>query len=95
LSHKRNGKPDIYGIGIFGWKLDGLPLKEFIRERIHKRGIQKRRGNWINLSFSGDSSSEWISAVKIKTVLVKSNIFFSIFVLPRESRMAPRNKPAA
>jgi hypothetical protein len=51
-------------------------------------GINKKRGNWIGIIFSGgsyqdvnDTISEYVSGVKIKTVLVKSNIFFEIFGL--------------
>jgi hypothetical protein len=67
--HTTNGNPDIYGIGIFGWKLDGSE-KGFIRDE----EIGSTR------SLSGGECSECISAVKIKTVLLKSNIFFPIFV---------------
>jgi hypothetical protein len=43
------------------------------------------RGDWIGATFGGaayqdDTNSEFVSRVKIKTVLVKSNNFFSNFV---------------
>ncbi len=46
---------------------------------------RSERGNWIETAFSGifpyqdDTNSESVSGVKIKTVLVKSNIFFQDF----------------
>jgi len=75
--HKMNGKPDIkLKIGFLHWKLDGsLNLGIYTSDR----------GNWIGklplvaYPYQGDSDSEFVSGVKIKTVSLKSNNFFEIF----------------